>query len=171
MGNTSAPSPTKSTTIVPHELLGIDVEAARAELLERLKFQIGYSEAIIKSLILVNGGALVALFAFIGNAGSATVFRFDTKGLWMAFALFVAGLALTLFAAIGGFFSQGFFYGVTQQEIWMAQEARLTGCAPKDERFVGLRRGQIAQYLGVAFAILSVTCFSIGAGVALSAVL
>lgn len=172
VGKVTIPAPPiAAVTIIPREILGLDPESARAELLERLKFQVGYSEAIIKSLILVNGGAMVALFTLIGSASTAAVFRFDTKALWAAFALFAAGLALTLLAAIGGFFSQGFFYGVTQQELWMAQEARLTGCIPKDERPAGLRRGQAAQYAGVACAILSTACFSIGAGVALSAVL
>jgi hypothetical protein len=153
------------------ELMGIDVESARVEMVERLKFQVGYSEAVIKALVLVNGGAMVALFTFVGNASQANLFRFDIGQLWVAFALFATGISAALVAAVGGFFSQGFFYNVSQLDIWMAQEARLTGQTPKDNRNPLMKWGRIFQYAGVASATSSMILFSIGAGIALFAVL
>lgn len=142
-----------------------DYEDYKAEVAERLKLQAEFAHAALKGLTFANGGAIVALFTFIGNS-EAQVERSD---LWWAFALFGLGLASTLVAYVSGFFSQGFYMQATQEQAWNAQEDMLGGQGSRDFK-VNYRRGELIEYLGVGAAISSVIAFIIGAGFALSGV-
>lgn len=58
-----------------------DYEDFKAETAERLKLQAEMAHAALKGLTLANGGAIVALFTFLGNSRSAV----DRGDLWWAF--------------------------------------------------------------------------------------
>jgi hypothetical protein len=153
-------------------LLGIDKESARIEIIERLKFQVSFAETMFRSLMLVNGGAIVGLFTFIGNLDQKNAaFGLSPHSLWTAFTLFCCGLATALVSIAGAYFSQQFYYEVTHEELLMCQRYEATGEIGPDERGKAHSRGGFAQIIGVSGAVASMLCFMMGAGVALSAVI
>jgi acyl-coenzyme A thioesterase PaaI-like protein len=74
------------------------------------RHQVTFSQSIIRQLLAVHGGAVVALLAYIGNAGRA----FYVDDLRRAFGLFVAGILFTILATICGYFAHGSIW----QERW-----------------------------------------------------
>ena len=152
--------------------IGLDEELARSEVIERLKFQVGFSESVFKNLTLVNGGAIIGLFTFIGNAKDKNfLFELNEQLLWFSFGGFCFGIFLALISAFGAFFSQKFFYESAMNELWMIQTFDSTGDVGEDGRLTPVRRGDIALSLGVISAMLSAIAFITGAALALWAVL
>jgi hypothetical protein len=152
--------------------VGLDEELARSEAIERLKFQVSFSETVFRNLILVNGGAVIGLFTFIGNVSDENfIFRLNERLLWFSFGGFCCGVFLALLSAFGAFFSQKFFYESAMNELWMIQTFNQTGNVGEDGRITPARRGDIALSLGVVSAILSTMAFITGAALALWAVL
>ncbi len=153
-----------------------DHTSARAEALERLKFQNGIADAAMKALMLANGGALVALFTFIGNLMARSVstrIAFASTQLWTAFALFVAGLIAALLCHICAFMSQDRLFNQTMREAWRTQDAAIRKVPTSiGEPEVKLFRQGSAFYLsGIVLSLVSVVCFAAGCGFALSGVL
>jgi hypothetical protein len=70
---------------------------------DRLKYQMELAHGVLRNLLLVNGGAIVALFTFIGDTDRA----YEPRGIWWAFTCFAAALVATLVASILGYFPQG----------------------------------------------------------------
>ncbi len=64
---------------------------------------IAFATLGLKSLLLANGGALVALLTFLG---SVQTFPSAKVAIWWAFALFVAGLFLALISVVFAYFAQ-----------------------------------------------------------------
>lgn len=151
-----------------------DRELARAEVLERIKIQASIADAALKSVILVNGGAIIALFTFIGNVGTKGVIRVETGALWTAFAIFIGGLVSALVAHLFAFLSQERFYRGSMMEIWRAQRVIHDGERPTGHTEDELREhgnGQACLMIGVVLAMLSIACFTVGSWFALSGVL
>ncbi len=152
-----------------------DYAAARAEATDRIKNQMSIADATMKALLLANGGAMVALFTFVGNliAKSTAKPLFDSAALWTAFACFVGGLVAALLTHAFAFLSQERFYYQSMQEAWRNQTMVLTG-EPLDHTKLELRAyrfGHIAYCVAFVLAIASVTCFAIGCASALRGVL
>lgn len=145
----------------------IDRETAASEMLERLRFQVAFAQKALAALVLVNGGAIIGMFTLIGTiAGHADTHLALSGGrLWQAFAAFVAGLAFSLFAYLGAFLSQGFYYVVAALEM--------DGIDPDepDPRTIEHMRGQTAEWVAISAATLSLILFVIGSGLALASVL
>ena len=150
------------------EMARLDHEAMTAEATERLKHQVGFVDRGLQGLTLINGGALVALIAMLG--GNAHL-RITARSLWGAFGMFALGLTLALLANFAAYLSQGFYYQVTQFEAWDAQR-RMHGLAAERRAAVvkAHRRGQHAEFGGVAAALLSLFVFILGCALALSGV-
>lgn len=75
--------------------------------LETYKSLISISVELLKSLLLLNGGAIVALLAYIGQAeNGASVARNATCSL----SWFIAGLVLSTLAFIGSYLTQSALY-------------------------------------------------------------
>ncbi|MFZ0268356.1 hypothetical protein [Caulobacter sp.] len=152
-----------------HELL---FAAETAEMADRLRYQVQFADSALKSLMLMNGGAIVGLFTFIGNtAGKHAAITLKGAPLWWAFGSFVLGMVLAMLSNIGAFLSQDFFANATGRE---REETliRLRG----DNRVwkpptVFMRAGIAAQFGGIAAAILSLCVFAFGCWCALSAVI
>ncbi len=153
-----------------------DHAAARAEAAERLKFQMSIADAAMKALMLANGGAMVALFTFIGNLmakASAAKLPFSTQSLWVAFACFVGGLVAALLCHIAAFVSQDRFYNQSVREAWRTQEAAVrsvrTSISKVEMRIY--RQGTTAYLVGIGLAVVSLVAFAVGCGFALAGVL
>ena len=152
-----------------------DHAAARADAAERVKNQMSIADATMKALLLANGGAMIALFTFIGNAmakaGGKPVF--DAAALWTAFACFVAGLVAALLTHALAFVSQERFYHTSMIEAWRAQRVAASGKAeaPDEKEMRALRFGTIAYAVAFTLAMISMVLFAVGCGSALRGVL
>lgn len=142
-----------------------DQQTKEAE--HRLGFAIGFAQSGLQALALVNGGALVALFTFIG---SANVVRFDFQCIWTAFAAFAAGLVCNMTAYLAAHLSQDQFYLTAQYSAWKVED-EMVGAGPRHDPRAPWRRGQNAQLAAIATAVLSLICFLVGTGFALAGVL
>src|SRR3954471_9041 len=98
------PQPTDPNLAARH-IAALDFEVAKADTLERLKFQADFAKVAWQSLSLVNGGAIVALFTFIGNAKPTL----DQHLIWIGFECFAFGLAINIASVLCGFMSQAYF--------------------------------------------------------------
>lgn len=146
----------------------MNYETLTADAAKRIDFQVGYAEQGLKALMLVNGGAIVALFTFIGNEAPVVL---DTGKVWWAFRCFAAGAALTLVAYFGAFLSQGNYYLSSQHEAWNCQIKMLTG-EPGNYDYVGpFKIGRRWERLGAAAAIAALLAFIAGAHFAIQGVL
>lgn len=152
----------------------LNAAASRTEMIERLKFQVAFADGALKSLMLANGGALIALFTFIGNLAGKTSapITFNMGLLWLSFTAFALGLAGTLVASLCAFMSQGHYYEVAMREASFFQTRSETGTTPDlDPRLAPLARGRWWEIGGILSAVLTMTLFVIGAGLALGAVI
>lgn len=156
------------------EIAKLDYENLKQEAVDRLKFQVEYSQGIMRALTLVNGGAIVALFTFIGSLGADGAVTYQPVWIWWAFAAFAAGLTLSILSGFGAFFSQYWFAMATTNEMWMKQVEMLGGIpdpeflAGRDREFA---RGNWAIGFGVLAACLSLAAFVTGSWLALKGVL
>lgn len=152
-----------------------DYAAARAEATDRIKNQMSIADATMKALLLANGGAMVALFTFVGNliAKSSAKPLFDAYALWTAFACFVAGLVAALLTHAFAFISQERFYHQSMHEVWRNQTMLLTGEAIDltDPELRAVRFGQVAYSVAFVLAVASMICFAVGCASALRGVL
>jgi hypothetical protein len=143
-----------------------DYAAAINELAARLGYQIDFAQSALKSLLFVNGGAILALLTMIGNA-SAT---FDSRAIWWSFFWYSSGLVVVLLAYFGAFISQFFFMDVTTKEAWNAQ-LRRDGLPTKYDLLSPQRWGNFAFLMAACCATLALGCFVIGSFVALGGIL
>jgi len=145
----------------------LDYDLAKADILERLKFQASFADAAWRSLALVNGGAIVALFTFIGNARP----KIDHSLIWAGFVCFAFGLALNIVSIMGGFLAQAFYMKATTSSAWNKQ-TEMHGYEPQ---YVELQQreqtaGDRWEIVAIAAAVLSLIAFIIGAACALGGV-
>lgn len=152
-----------------------DLAAARADAAERVKAQLTIADATMKALMLANGGAMIALFTFIGNlvAKTSGAIPFNTGRLWIAFACFVIGLTLALLCHVCAFLSQDRFFNQAMVEVWRQQDAwqRSMHTMPNEREVRFYKQGMTAYVGGIVLAFCSIIGFMLGCGFALSGVL
>lgn len=146
-----------------------DHDVHQAEVAARLQFQFEYAQSALKTLVLVNGGAIIGLFTFIGN-DKAT---FEWSGLKCAFASLVIALFLSMFAYFGAFFSQANYMNLASFHALASRNA--AGGLPQEEgqrdsEIKYRRHGNMFLGLGVALAFASLGAFALGSWFALSAI-
>lgn len=140
--------------------------ALAAEANERLKHQITLVDRGVQSLMLVNGGAMIALFSLLGKTGVAI----RPDWLWLAFGFFAAGLVCTLAATMAAFLSQQKFYLATVHQLWDTH--RVIAGEPKVADTKGLmKRGNSAMTAGIVAACFALLNFCIGCGFAFAGVI
>jgi len=153
-------SPEESTA---REIALEDYRANMEDAGERLRYQVQFSQAALKNLHLVNGGAVLALLTFLGH----TDLNVNYRAIWWAFVWFGLGLATSLASYFGAYFSQAHFMNVSIMEAWNAQQ-RARGLPPPHDYRPHFRVGNLYMYLGIAAAVVSLALFVIGAFVGLS---
>lgn len=148
----------------------LDYESLTADASERLKMQAEIAQAIFRGLTLVNGGAIIALFTFIGNSE----LTYDATNIWWAFGCFVLGLASTLVAIMAAFRSQSCYMKSSQYEAWDKQRLMLNlplrNPGPRDY-LAEYRSGEIAEYVAIGTVSIALIAFVIGSAFALTGVL
>ena len=141
-----------------------DYAAFSEEASQRLRFQIEFAQAAIRNLLLVNGGAVLALLTALGNS----VMHPEPRGLWWSFFWFALGLSAALAAYFAAFYSQLYFYNSSLSEAWNAQQVAHE--LPETHNpLPDFQKGNRALVGGVVTAIISLSSFVIGAFVALGA--
>lgn len=137
-----------------------DYAAYQAEAADRLRFQVSLVESGLKTLMLVNGGAIVALLTFLGNAADRTLFQWSY--LQAGFALFALGVACAMVAHLAAFFSQGCYHEASQFQAWNAQDATADK-PPSHDIEPPMAKGAHAEFAGIALAVLGLLAFICGA--------
>ena len=137
---------------------------------ERLRFAVTFAVTALNCLTLLNGGAIIGLFTFLGNAKGDTPFPLDPGLLWNSFCWFAIGLVCALVAHVGAYFSQNFFMQVDNAVVVNDYQA-LTGREPVPDQDGFRRAGTVAEYVGVAGGCFGVVAFVLGAWNALHGVL
>jgi hypothetical protein len=152
-----------------------DLDKMRAEhfykaSLERSKLVIDFALLGIRSLIIVNGGALVALLTFLGHYENTAI----QNDLWLAFGYWSAGLACALATIV--------FAYITQQTLTYSEHAgaqfiffnvyRGMERAEKEQRREHEHYhelGGVLQIAGIQSALVSFAMFVVGCFEAMSA--
>lgn len=131
----------------------------------RLGHAVSLGQGTVRSLFLVNGGAIIALLTLVGNA-SATV---ENRALFYAFVWFGVGLFLALLASLAFPLSQMFYMQSSNTEGWKAQAEKHGQEYPESGDRDDVR-GEILLTSTIVLAFLSIVFFIIGSFVALDAI-
>ncbi|UAK24177.1 hypothetical protein [Sphingomonas nostoxanthinifaciens] len=150
------------------------MSAATADAADRVKNQLALAQEALKALLIANGGAMVALFTFVGNVLSrAPTVRFDFHNLRVAFCLFVIGFTVDLIAYVLAFMSQDRFYNTSMAELERLRSAALIDQPILDQakEFKLIGQGFGYYFCGLGLALVSVISFALGSVFALAGVL
>lgn len=146
----------------------LDYEYFRADALQRFQAIDELARGALRGLTLGNGGAIVALFTFIGNEGARG--HYDAKLVWAAFACFLAGLIAVFAASIVGYVSQSKYMETSIAEAWNAQ-GKFTGAGGSYDAAKPRRQGTVAEFIAVGGGVVSLIAFAVGGYLALAGVL
>jgi len=124
----------------------------------------------VRNLLLINSGAIVALFTVLGHLDTLTV---QTARLYWAFALFVAGALVAMLATLLTFRSQNDFWTVEQQtadRVFQELSARYGGSAAPTTPLPTAVVAAWTRPASIACAVLSLVFFALGSGMALAGI-
>jgi hypothetical protein len=160
-------SPPTDVNLANRHIAALDFDLAKADVLERLKFQADFAKVAWQSLSLVNGGAIVALFTFIGNAKPTL----NQHLIWIGFGCFAFGLAVNILSILLGFMSQGSYMRATALTGWNKQ-AEMHGYRPKYEDALQkeMKAGDKWHLAAIIACVSSLIAFVAGSAFSLSAV-
>ncbi len=132
---------------------------------DRLRYSVEYAQAGIKSLFLANGGGILALLTFAGNAPKIA----EPIALFWSFIWFGLGSAFALVIYIAGYLSQAH---VMQSDYMRSRQATADalGVAREYDPTETDRRSVAAEKIGMVCAVLSLCLFVLGALVGLDAI-
>ena len=144
---------------------------AYADAAERIRFQASFAEKLLNALMIANGGAIIGLFTFLGNmiGKQGSPIHVDVAPIWIAFACFVLGLALTLAAHIMAFLSQQMFYFQSIEEVKRHDRALVMDEPQMDRSTERAHNMSGARYYtaGIGLAACGILFFVAGCGSAL----
>lgn len=166
---TKAPAvPPTDPNLAARHIAALDFEFAKSDVMERLRFQADFAKVAWQSLSLVNGGAIVALFTFIGHAKPELN---SQSHLWVGFVCFAVGLAINIASIVFGFMSQAYFMRGSVSATWNEQ-AKMHGHEPQHVE-VGEREMMVGNRwhaLALTACVLSLVAFIVGAAFSLAGV-
>ncbi|WP_179045700.1 hypothetical protein [Sphingobium lactosutens] len=151
-----------------------DLGASRADAAERVRQQHSLSEKGLGALMVANGGALIGLFTFVGNAtGKAGSLHFNLPMIWAAFWLFCVGIGMTLASYLMAFLSQDRFYFQSMHEVERLRRTLAADIVDRDTAKEELANQQGMNFYKCAIicAGIAIVSFMIGCGLALGGVL
>jgi hypothetical protein len=141
----------------------------RIDVRKRLSHSVAFARDGLRGLLIINGGAVVGLFTFLGSiAGKGDALAFSFGRLWVAFGLFAGGTGLAVAATVLAYLSQDWFYMFQDRLLWNG--SRPDDVDPANTR-TPLKSGEAARALGIVAAVLSLLAFGVGSATALSAFL
>lgn len=129
---------------------------------KRHQYQHEFSLAGFKTLILLNGGAIISLLTYIGhNSGEHLAGRLSASFIW-----YVLGLVAVVLAYLAAYFSQGAFLNATGLEAFKAAGHEFEGKKTPDH-YASIGTKWIA--VGVVLCALSPVAFIVGSSSAMRA--
>lgn len=143
-----------------------DAETFKADANTRLPLATQIALSALRGLMIINGGAIVALFTFIGNAPGS----YDRAAIWWAFTWFASGLFLTMAANILGYFTQSWYFQSSTEQSWNAQARRHRRPAPYNAEWYN-RWGSRAEFVALVCVVLALISFGFGSWNAIAGVL
>lgn len=149
------------------KIAALDQTFFQSSAMIRLESISNFAQSLWKSLMIVNGGAIVALFTVLGNS-DLTVDKF---WLWRAFFIFAIGLGATLISNLGAYVTQSAYWQQDMSSAWNAQE-QMHGRQPRWEKEVDRSSslGAMFEWSALGSAILALIAFLVGSWCALNAV-
>ena len=154
-------------SLIPQE----QIERYRARIAARIEMfraVAAFEHAALRPLLLLNGGAAVALLAFIGQVWPEVI-----SGTLIAMAIWSVGLALATIATSLGYFSQNTFYKASGHQFEAEDANRVKDIEVESEAKAAQdkleKKGHRYRNYAHLCGILSVICFVAGAWWALYA--
>ena len=138
----------------------------RAEVLHRSEVQNQLGQGALKSMMLVNGGAIIALLTFVGDKGKVA----DVLSLKIGMGCFGAGLFSGLLAYFAAYFSQADFMNHAAYLTVRAQ-AKMVGGEEIVPPKVHVKRGSILLFAAVGLLLTSLSAFALGSAASLNGIL
>lgn len=129
---------------------------------DRLQFQQEYSIAAFKTLILINGGAIISLLTYIGHATDQNAAHSFSR----AFIAYVGGLVIAVSAYLAAYASQANF--MQDSTLRAYEQLGIEGQTTKSPDAYR-KSGTTAVRIGVGLSVLSLTAFILGSVCAMSA--
>jgi hypothetical protein len=128
---------------------------------KRHQYQHEFSLAGFKTLILLNGGAIISLLTYIGNSDDKRM----TDPLSSAFIWYVCGLVTVMLAYLAAYASQGAFLSATATEAF--KRLKLPEGDESPQKHVTM--GTLAIVAGVILCVVSLIAFVAGSWCAMGA--
>ncbi len=160
----------------PKEKRDLAIEFARLKYQAQLTSAYERSKAVfdfallgLRSIVIVNGGAIVGLLTFVGNFNRAA----DSAGVWAAFVCFAVGLFAALAAILASYSAQSWFYWCEElgPEINARETFEVDASDIRKRASDFLDRGMRRQRVAMASGLLSALLFLAGAILSLSGLL
>lgn len=123
----------------------------------RLQYQHEYALAGLKTLVLINGGAIIALLTYIGNTNRRT-----SEAVMSAFGGYAAGIILAVLAYLFAYTSQQHFMNSSTAHGYRALGHEADMDTDKEEKDGGIRSAA-----AMVLAVLSLIGFIAGSLAAL----
>lgn len=147
------------------EIAGREEENRWEETNERLRYSVEYAQAGIKGLFLANGGAIIALLTFVGNAQKIV----EPEAIFWAFIWYILGLTLTLICYFSGYLSQTYLMNSVYCIAMQSRSDRHDLGEQYDAKSWETKGEQIIR-VGLVAAILALLAFAVGSMVALDGI-
>lgn len=129
-----------------------------SDAIERIKSQNEFSQSAFRALLLINGGAIVAMLTYAGN-----VLKPDgVANLTLAFVGYASGLLCTVIAMIAAYFSQGAAF----DHAWTESQRLLGKPVPESK---GSAVNLANRIIAVGLVIGALAGFVLGSAAALDA--
>lgn len=122
----------------------------------RLQYQHEYTLAGLKTLIIINGGAIIGLLTYAGNAsGKVQAAQFNS-----AFMAYAAGLILAVLTYLTAYLSQAEFMNGSILEAYQKRGLETTGGPKTKDEYD--KRGTLYVAVGILLAVGSLAGFGTG---------
>lgn len=141
-----------------------------ADYVDRIRYQVEFAQSVVRTLTLLNGGAVIALFTFVGQVNSRGVLLFDPFQIKAAFAGYIVGLIMAVLALGSGFLAQVMFgyASANDAKFWGALARGVTLPKPGGAHD---RIGQGGLIGAAVLALASLAAFAAGSWYALSGII
>jgi hypothetical protein len=143
------------------------VEHLHASMVVRLKGIFDVGLLALKTMALLSGGAIVALFTLLGHTDGLTL---HSTSLWLSFVCFTTSLVAVIMAIVFSYLAQTLNVKLDERAVFhmhgmMMGHSELGPVEPKDVKLVNW-----TTYWAMGFLLLSLLLFAVGGALALGAV-
>lgn len=139
------------TDPTPNEII---VEHLLRDSEKRHAYQHEFSLAGFRTLILLNGGAIISLLTYIGHNSRDLAGQFSKAFIW-----YVVGLVAVVLSYLAAYYSQGAFLNAAASEAFSRAGLKAQGNkTPEQHILIGRRAIAVA----VGLCVLSLVAFTVG---------